>query len=109
MADSAALRNRRYRAHRQGDHSLCRHGRIAPVTRLPEAGTSGFDPGEEMRKLAGRLLAAVEADPSNVGLVREARLTLLALGAVPGDPVDREVADLMATLRLEDVTVTLDA
>ena len=104
MADDAALRNRRYRAHKQGDHSLCRHDRAVPViTRLPDPPAGDLDPIEELRRLAGRLLAAVEADPSNAGLVRECRLTLLALAPAPGGPVDTEVAGLMAELRGDEL------
>lgn len=31
MADSQALRSRRARRHRDGDHSLCRHGQVTPI------------------------------------------------------------------------------
>lgn len=31
MADSQALRSRRARRHRDGDHSLCRHGEVTPL------------------------------------------------------------------------------
>jgi hypothetical protein len=31
VADSEALRQRRSRRHRDGDHSLCRHGEVTPI------------------------------------------------------------------------------
>jgi hypothetical protein len=83
MADSAALRSRRSRAHAAGDCSLCRHPR-APVLTLASA-TRGApaDPRERLESLAGRLEAAHEADPANALLARELRATLTAL--VAGD------------------------
>lgn len=49
MADSVALRSKRSRRHRDGDHSLCRHG--------PEVDAKS-DPG----KLAAAILAEFPAE-----------------------------------------------
>ena len=89
MADSAALRSRRCRAHARGDHSLCRHGPLlaavaAPLPTLPGAGPHAA-PWDRMEALAGRLEAAHEADPGNALLARELRATLLALGGGESD------------------------
>jgi hypothetical protein len=95
MADSAALRSRRARAHRVNDHRLCRHGPPpALVSALPPPDPDAdFDPEAELRALAGRLAGAYAADTSNVALARELRVTLLAIGAPGGDP---ELAGLLA-------------
>jgi hypothetical protein len=96
MPDSNALRSRRKRAHAAGDHHLCKHWpQPAPVSLAPppEPG-DGFDPGLELRKLAGRLAAAYAADTGNAALARELRQTLLAISA-PGE--DNELAELMRT------------
>lgn len=105
MADSDALRARRYRQHRQGDHSACRHGRVlAPARpRLSEVGGAptpstlpegDFDPVAEMRALARRLADAYGEDTGNAGLARELRMTLLALEAVPAEPEWDPIAEL---------------
>jgi hypothetical protein len=102
MADSAALRMRRYRAHRQGDHHLCRHQPL-PALVLPgqPAGqveaAAGLDPVAEMRALAARLMAAYRADPGNAALARETRLTLLAIGG-QDDGGDDELAAILAAM-----------
>jgi hypothetical protein len=94
MADSGAVRQARYKRHRAGDHSMCRHWpqpALISAVPPPEPGDD-FDPAEEMRRLAARLVVAHAADPSNAGLAREARMTLLAI-ASPGE--DTELAELM--------------
>ena len=92
MADSGALRVRRSRAHKAGDHSLCR--RCAAVRQslpdgtpdLPAApGGEVTDAPAEMRRLAFRLAVAHEADPANAMVARELRMTLQALGAKADD------------------------
>lgn len=99
MADSAALRNRRLRAHKAGDHSLCRRcdGR-SPVVALPVAGDTGIDPRASLEALARRLEAAHVASPGDAGIARELRVTLLALGTddAPDDPLAelRDLADV---------------
>jgi hypothetical protein len=92
MADSGATRQARYKRHKAGDHSLCRHDRpygLAPV--VPIEVDPDFDPHLEMRKLAGRLAIAYQAGPGNAALARELRATLLAIKASGDDDAD-EVA-----------------
>ena len=91
MADSTALRVRRARAHKAGDHSLCRRCSVvrgeAPqrVMALPSVpAVAEFDPAAEMRNLAVRLVAAHEADPPNTLLARELRMTLRELIGIEG-------------------------
>jgi hypothetical protein len=82
---------------------MCRHPRpqLVPAAVSPVSDTA-FDPAEEMRRLAGRLLAAYEADPSNPGLAREARQTLLCLmGAGPAED-DQEWAEFVQELSTPD-------
>jgi hypothetical protein len=95
LADSGAVRQARYKRHRQGDCSLCHHDRphLVPVA-APDPGDD-FDPATEMRRLAGRLSAAYQADPGNAALARELRATLLALQG-PGGQADPELAALFA-------------
>jgi hypothetical protein len=105
VADPGALRVRRARAHKAGDHSLCRRcaavsadsrevlavqPRIAPVT----------DAESELRELAGLLAAAYRADPGNALLARELRMTLQALlPASGGQTLDGDLEELFAGLR----------
>jgi hypothetical protein len=96
MADSGALRARRARLHKAGDHSICRRcaGRAAAV--VPLAGEPvRIDPGASLERLAARLEAAHESDPADAGIARELRATLLAL-AGSGDKADRELAEFVA-------------
>jgi hypothetical protein len=59
---------------------------MAAVSQLPAPDPSAdFDPREEMRALAGRLVAATRAAPSNTALARECRAVLLVLMG-QGDP-----------------------
>lgn len=99
MADSDAARARRYRQHKAGDHSSCRHDRPyrdRPVV-LPADFGDDFDPADELRKLAGRLLAAYQADPGNAALARECRMTLLAISAPDEDAELAELVTLLST------------
>lgn len=67
MADSVALRSMRYRKHRDGDHSLCRHG--------PER--AGPDPG--------RLVTAIlEEFPEHDPMSRQLALRLAELAGGSG-------------------------
>jgi hypothetical protein len=99
VTDSDAVRARRYRAHRQGDHHLCRHDLKVPVAR-PEAPPEGesaavgadLDPAAELRALAGRLAAVYEADPGRTDIARELRMTLLALDGLP-EPHQPDIID----------------
>ena len=107
MADSGALRARRHRLHKAGDHTLCRAGcagsgpdrsgiaRLA-VLEAGSLGVSGLDPVREMTQLAKQLAAAYEADPSNALLARELRMTLQSLK--PPAPADAGVEELLRDL-----------
>lgn len=80
MADSPAVRARRYRQHRSGDHTDCRHDRPRLVLAAGAAEPDpDFDPAAELRALAARLAGAYQADPANAAVARELRLTLLAI------------------------------
>ena len=107
MADSEALRARRSRAHKAGDHSLCRRctaareggdsPRMVTIAPPPPA-DEPFDPASEMRRLAVRLAAAHEADPANALLARELRMTLAEL-MPKGKPQDADLTGLFAALQ----------
>ena len=106
MADSGALRVRRARAHKAGDHSLCKRcaavrGESGPpvissVPRLPA--DPALDPLAGLRELAGQLAQAYQAEPGNALLARELRMTLQAL--IPQKPgnSDDDLSDLFAEL-----------
>jgi hypothetical protein len=92
MADSGALRQRRYKAHSQGDHRLRRHAPLSLAV-VPAGDEPGpVDPVARLRALAARLEGVHRAEPGNVPAARELRLTLAALMALPGeepaDPLD---------------------
>lgn len=108
MPDSGALRVRRARAHKAGDHSLCKRCAvvrseaapppvISSVPRLPAGPT--LDPLAELRELAVQLARAYRADPGNALLARELRMTLQVLMPQKGGNVDDELEDLFAELR----------
>jgi hypothetical protein len=95
MADSGALRQQRYKHHRQGDHHLCKHEQIGnAIADFGPPGDPGddLDPAAELRALAGRLAAVHQEDPSRADIARELRATLLAI-QVPDE--DTELAELM--------------
>lgn len=99
--DPAALRMRRSRAHRAGDHSLCK--RCAAVRGEIPAGEGGprpvSDAEAELRALAGHLAVAYRSDPGNALLARELRMTLQALlPAKPGGGQGDELEALFAGL-----------
>ncbi len=100
MADSGALRVRRAKAHRSGDHSLC--VRCAVLRAGPEAAARAVpvtDPAQGLRVLAGQLTAAYGIDPGNALLARELRMTLQALLAGQGrQNMDGDLAALFAEL-----------
>jgi hypothetical protein len=98
LADSDALRMRRSRAHRRGDHSLCRSCAALKLVAPPVDAAPVADPVAEMRRLAARVVAAHEKDPGNANLAREARMTLQALMG-PGETVDSDVAEMLAAFR----------
>ena len=101
MADSGALRVRRAKAHKAGDHSLCvRCAAVRPVTADPEGVAPVSDAEAELRQLAGLLAVAYRAQPENALLARELRMTLQALlPAAGGQTLDGELDDLFAGLR----------
>lgn len=85
---------RRSRAHKAGDHSLCRSGCAAVKLAAPPADvTSAQDPKAELQALAGRLAEAHKSDPGNASLARELRMTLQAL---MGKTADGELAEFLA-------------
>lgn len=105
MADSGALRVRRARAHKAGDHSLCRRcaavrGDAAPaLSALPPAGpVAKLDPAAELRELAAELHAAYRADTSNAVLARELRATLVALMPKDAGKANAALGKLFAAL-----------
>ena len=98
MADTGAERQRRYKAHKAGNHQWCRHLASVPAVTVsvPTAGSDDLDPVVELAQLAGDALAAYRADRGNAQLLREARMTLQALMGVVPVP---DVADPVAFLR----------
>jgi hypothetical protein len=108
LADSGALRVRRARAHKAGDHSLCRRcaavqgGPARPqVFSIAPAPAPGpvLDPAAEMRRLASRMALAHEADPSNAVLGAELRKTLLELMPKNAGKPDADLTGLFSSLQ----------
>lgn len=108
MADSGALRVRRARKHKAGDHSLCRRcaavrGQdgppvgIIPVPQLPA--TAELDPTTEMRRLAARMIDAHQSDPGNAILAAELRKTLLELMPKRTEKPDADLTGLFGALQ----------
>jgi hypothetical protein len=97
LADSGALRTQRYKCHKAGDHSLCRHAPGAEGQDGHPPAVPVSDPIGELRRLAGRLRDAHEADPGNALIARELRMTLQALTGGRGDG-DAELESLFAEL-----------
>jgi hypothetical protein len=87
MADEPALRMRRHRLHKGGNHSLCKRscGQSAEVARIlrearqVEPVSGEFDPRQAMVDLAMQLREASAASPADAVLAREYRLTLVEL------------------------------
>lgn len=98
MADSGALRVRRARAHKAGDHSLCKRCAAIRKTEVPGDAAPVDDPMAEMRLLAGRVAKAHVRNPDNALLARELRMTLQALMG-PGETLDGELAEMFAAFR----------
>jgi hypothetical protein len=97
MADSGALRQARYKAHRAGDHHLCKHLRDLPARpTVPDLDPDDLDPVAEMRALAGRLVQACSEDRGNPSLARELRNTLVVLAGMVPDDGDDELARLLS-------------
>jgi len=104
MADSGALRQRRSKAHRAGDHSLCgsrcsQAGRARLTVLPPVRSGPDFDPVAEMRGLAVIAVAAYRAEPSNATLCREARMTLQALMPKDAGGADADLTGLFRALQ----------
>ena len=105
MADSGALRARRHRQHRAGNHALCRRDCTknpqdqATLTVLREvpASSESFDPQAAMLDLAAQLRDACAASPGDAILAREYRLTLQALA--PPKETDDDLTGLLASLQ----------
>jgi len=102
LADSGALRVRRSRAHKAGDHSLCRNCAAlklaAPVIAAPAAGEV-TDATAEMRQLAYRMAEAHRNDPGNAILGAELRKTLLELMPKAKQDADADLTGLFGALQ----------
>jgi hypothetical protein len=94
MPDTDATRAARYRRHRAGDHSMCRHAPLRAVSGSESELAAPLDPQAELLLLARRLAAAYAADPGNSNLARELRQTLLCIQLPddPDDPLDAELS-----------------
>ena len=102
MADSGALRVRRSRAHKAGDHSLCRNCAAlklaAPVAAAAAAGEV-TDARAELRQLAYRMAEAHRGDPGNAILGAELRKTLLELMPKAKTDADADLTGLFGALQ----------
>ena len=67
MGDSAALRQRRSRAHRRGDHSLCAHPDQPPALRMVPQPKPAPGPVWHPSKPSTGVLEAVHAELAQVG------------------------------------------
>jgi hypothetical protein len=94
--------------HKAGDHSLCRRcaavrgglerpGLLASLP--PPVPEAELDPKAEMRRLAARMAAAHEADPSNAVLGAELRKTLLELMPKNAGKPDADLTGLFSVLQ----------
>ena len=94
--------------HKAGDHSLCRRcaavrdglerPRLLAAVPAP-APEPDLDPAAEMRRLAARLAAAYDADPSNALLARELRMTLAELMPKSNGKPDADLTGLFSALQ----------
>ena len=102
MADSDALRMRRSRKHKAGDHSLCRR---CAALKLAAPAVAADAPGEvtdaaaELRQLAARMAEAHRADPGNAILGAELRKTLLELMPKANGNADADLTGLFGALQ----------
>lgn len=103
MADSGALRQRRSRLHKAGNHSLCRsncssaprlHSVPAGARTEPRPAAEALDATAELANLAVRLRAAHEESPGDALIARELRMTLQALLPAAKPAVDSDLASL---------------
>lgn len=99
MADSGALRVRRARAHKAGDHSLCRNcAALKLAAPVPPPGEVADAPSE-LRQLAHRMAEAHRADPGNAILGAELRKTLLELMPKGKAEADADLTGLFGALQ----------
>ena len=98
MADSDALRMRRSRRHKAGDHSLCRNCAALKLAAPVPCGEV-TDASSEMRQLAHRMAEAHRADPSNAILGAELRKTLLELMPKGKQDADADLTGLFGALQ----------
>ena len=105
MPDSEALRARRARRHKAGDHSLCKRCAAVRSTGGPPEGfpprlvpplARVDDPVAELRQLAAQLAQAYRTEPGNALLARELRMTLQALVPQKAGNTDDDLSDLFA-------------
>lgn len=101
MADSEALRARRSRRHKGGDHSLCRGSCAALKLAAPAAAPAGevTDARAELRQLAYRMAEAHRSDPGNAVLGAELRKTLLELMPKGKQDADADLTGLFGALQ----------
>jgi hypothetical protein len=103
VADSGALRVRRSRAHKAGDHSLCRGScatlSLAAPAAVADAPDEVTDARAEMRQLAYRMAEAHRADPGNAILGAELRKTLLELMPKGKQDADADLTGLFGALQ----------
>jgi hypothetical protein len=105
LADSGSLRVRRSRAHKAGDHSLCKRCAAVRGTAVPSGlasvptGRPPFDPAAELRQLAVRMAEAHREDPSNAILGAELRKTLVELIGKRAEKPDDDLAGLFSALQ----------
>ena len=99
MADSDALRMRRSRRHKAGDHSLCRANCAALRLAAPAADGEVGDAALELRQLAFRLAEAHRAEPGNAILAAELRKTLLELMPKASGKPDADLTGLFSALQ----------
>jgi hypothetical protein len=98
LADSGALRVRRSRAHKAGDHSLCRNCAALKLAAPVPCGEV-TDPSSELRQLAYRMAEAHRADPGNAILGAELRKTLLTLMPKGKADADADLTGLFGALQ----------
>jgi hypothetical protein len=101
LADSGALRVRRSRAHKAGDHSLCRNCAALKLAAPVVAAVPGevTDARAELRQLAARMAEAHRADPGNAILGAELRKTLLELMPKGKQDADADLTGLFGALQ----------
>ena len=98
MADSDALRMRRSRRHKAGDHSLCRNCAALKLA-APVPSGEVTDAKAELRQLAYRMAEAHRSDPGNAILGAELRKTLLELMPKANGTADADLTGLFGALQ----------